>query len=46
MGPTYFNTNPIFCLRSRYLGAQNSGWEPVKEYFDVADEVCYPFVRG
>lgn len=46
MGPTYFNTNPIFCLRSRYLGKNGSGWARTQEYLGIPDAVCYPFVRG
>lgn len=43
---TYFNTNPVFCLRSRYLGEQVSGWKGVKNYLRVPEQECFPFLRG
>jgi hypothetical protein len=28
----YFNTNPVFCLRTRYLGAEATGWKEVERF--------------
>jgi len=28
----YFNTNPVFCLRTRYLGADETGWKEVVRF--------------
>lgn len=44
--PTYFNTNPVFCLRSRYLGMNVSGWKQVRDYLHLEEDVCFPFMRG
>ncbi|CAD7970356.1 unnamed protein product [Amoebophrya sp. A120] len=43
---TYFNTNPIYCLRSRYLGPDASGWKMVRNALHLSEKTCFPFMRG
>merc|ERR1719310_172655 len=45
---TYFNTNYIFCLRTKYLDEKESGWELVKSRHkhDPTNPGCVPFVKG
>eukprot|EP00927_Polykrikos_kofoidii_P057444 TRINITY_DN5158_c0_g3_i3.p1 TRINITY_DN5158_c0_g3~~TRINITY_DN5158_c0_g3_i3.p1 ORF type:complete len:1142 (+),score=125.43 TRINITY_DN5158_c0_g3_i3:71-3496(+) len=50
---TYWNTNPMFCLRSRaealgQLPRGSSGWETIKKthMFDSGVPGCTPYVRG
>jgi len=50
----FFNTNPVFCLRTHVLGAEKSGWLEVVNFLlcngttlhKVALDKCVPFVRG
>jgi len=44
----FFNTNPVFCLRTRCLGPKISGWEEVaaQSGFDEQPQECVPFSRG
>eukprot|EP00928_Gymnodinium_smaydae_P096942 TRINITY_DN8667_c0_g1_i1.p1 TRINITY_DN8667_c0_g1~~TRINITY_DN8667_c0_g1_i1.p1 ORF type:complete len:1121 (+),score=265.78 TRINITY_DN8667_c0_g1_i1:41-3403(+) len=51
----FFNTNPVFCLRSRCLGPDLSGWSEVRDFLTGGKEggglaapprECVPFSRG
>lgn len=45
---TYFNTNLVFCLRTKYLPSQESGWHQIKSRHahDPASPGCVPWVKG
>jgi len=44
----YFNTNPVFCLRTRFLGPEDSGWSEIVENsgYEGTPPDCVPFARG
>lgn len=52
----FFNTNPVFCLRTRALGPSVSGWSDVVDYVSKheglhalgpnSSDECVPFYRG
>jgi len=42
----YFNTNPIFCLRTRYLGPETSGWSTIRDDLGSENDECVPFSPG